>query len=175
MSARRLLGAFVIIALALSVAPPIGAASKTVKGIASYVNPSYGSRYLALPEHKWGRPGFRVMICGPADCVNRTSTDAGPDLPMQRAGRIADMSFRDFATVCGCNPKLKGTVKVTVYYLGKEPFKKLIPSKALPTPPPTDVERYPRDIHYTTVGSQPAVDRFDSYARAFSRGKLVPS
>jgi len=95
----------------------------TRTGTASFVGPSYGSRYLALP----GGPGIRVTICGPAACVTRVSTDAGPDLAMQRAGRIADLSYADFATVCGCRPNVVGLVQVTVDY-----------GRAELTPPPTD-------------------------------------
>lgn len=91
-------------------------------GLASYVAASYGPRYLALPDG----PGLTVTICGPAACVTRTSTDAGPDLAMQRKGRIADLSFADFATVCGCTPRLIGTVEVTIQ------------DGAGVTPPPTD-------------------------------------
>lgn len=93
-----------------------------VSGIASFVGPSYGPEYLALPEG----PGVTVRICGPAACVTRTSTDAGPDLAMQRARRVADLSFADFAEVCGCDPWLVGLTPVTVDY------------GAAPTAPPTD-------------------------------------
>jgi hypothetical protein len=55
-----------------------------------------------------------VYICGPVACVVRTSTDAGPDLAMQRAGRVADLSFADFRRVCGCDPWAVGLVRVTV-------------------------------------------------------------
>jgi hypothetical protein len=79
-------------------------------GVASFMAPKYGRYYLALPN---GR-GHRVTICGPAACVTRVSTDAGPDLAMQRAGRVADVSFWDFATICGCDPWARGLVRVTV-------------------------------------------------------------
>lgn len=91
-------------------------------GTASFVDPSFGPTYLALPQG----PGFTVRICGDAGCVTRTSTDAGPDLAMQRAGRVADLSYRDFAIVCGCDPYVRGLTKVTVEY-GAE----------LPAPPDT--------------------------------------
>ena len=81
-----------------------------LRGVASFMAPAYGAGYLALPAG----PGHRVTICGPAACVTRTSNDAGPDLAMQRRGRVADLSFRDFATVCGCNPWVVGLVRVTV-------------------------------------------------------------
>lgn len=100
-------------------------------GDASYVAPGYGSGYLALPDHRWGRPGIRVRICGPATCSVRTSTDSGPDLPMQRAGRIADLSYVLFGSLCGCDPSTRGTIPVTVERLGRGPEITL---------PPTDTE-----------------------------------
>lgn len=98
--------------------------SPATSGLASFVAPAFGSRYLALPA---GR-GIRVTICGPAGCVTRTSTDAGPDRAMQRAGRIADLSWADFRRICGCDPYLAGLVRVTVRAAGPAV-----------TPPPTDV------------------------------------
>ena len=82
----------------------------SLRGIASFVGPGYGARYLALPS---GR-GHTVRICGPAACVVRTSTDSGPDLAMQRAGRVADLSFHDFGVVCGCDPWVLGLLRVSV-------------------------------------------------------------
>jgi hypothetical protein len=79
-------------------------------GTASFMAPKYGRYYLALPEG----PGHRVTICGRAACVTRISTDAGPDLAMQRAGRVADVAFWDFATICGCDPWAKGLVRARV-------------------------------------------------------------
>jgi hypothetical protein len=90
--------------------PPATPRGHTVQGIASFMPPRYGPRYLALP----GGAGQRVRICGPAACVVRTSTDAGPDKAMQRAGRVADLSHADFAKVCGCDPWIVGLVRVTV-------------------------------------------------------------
>jgi hypothetical protein len=69
----------------------------TRSGIWSYADPSHGPLYLAIPE---GR-GWRVTVCGPLACLERTSTDAGPDLFLQRKGRIGDLSWRDFLAVCG--------------------------------------------------------------------------
>ena len=82
------------------------------RGVASYVAPSYGRRYLALP----GGPGLRVRVCGAAGCVVRVSTDAGPDLAMQRAGRIVDLSWWDWQTVSGLSPA-RGLAPVTVEVL----------------------------------------------------------
>lgn len=102
-----------------------------VRGTASHVGYRFGREYLALPEHRWGRPGIRVQICGAGGCVTRTSTDAGPSLAMQRAGRVADLNAWDFETVCGI-PASRGLCEVEVHYGGdgnQEP---------VPTPPATD-------------------------------------
>lgn len=96
-----------------------------ITGIASYVGAFLGDRYLALPE---GR-GVRVRICAGDRCIVRTSTDAGPDLAMQRRGRVADVSYRDFAWLCRCHPPDVGLVPVTVTRLGPGV-----------TPPPTETE-----------------------------------
>lgn len=107
-----------------------------VMGIASFMDPSYGADYLALPEG----PGHTVTICGPAACVTRVSTDAGPDKAMQRKGRVADLSFHDFKIVCGCDPWQKGLVKVTVEYGGTQA-----------TIPPTDSLAVPRRVRLSCV------------------------
>lgn len=49
--------------------------------------------YVAIPIG----PGHRIRICGPADCVDVTSTDAGPNHKMLVAGRIADLALRSTA------------------------------------------------------------------------------
>jgi hypothetical protein len=103
----------------------VPAAAGTISGLASFVAPSYGPRYLALPDG----PGITARICGPVACVVRTSTDAGPDRAMQRAGRVADLSFRDFAAVCGCDPWAVGLVRVVV--------------TPIPEPPPTSTRETP--------------------------------
>ena len=86
---------------------------KVRTGIAS----TYGNGYdgwLALPEG----PGIRVRICGPAACIIRVSNDAGPDLAMQRKGRIVDLSGPDFNRICGCRWQTVGLLRgVTVEYL----------------------------------------------------------
>ena len=106
-----------------------GGAPHLIAGTASHVGTQFGRHYLALPEHRWGRPGIRVTICGVA-CVTRTSTDAGPDLAMQRAGRVADLNWYDFAIACGveAGEPDPGLCAVTVAYLGPQM-----------TLPPTDV------------------------------------
>ena len=74
----------------------------SITGIASFVPPSWGARYLALP----GGRGITVRICGAAACIVRVSTDAGPDRAMQRApyDRVADLSWWDWQTVSGLSP-----------------------------------------------------------------------
>lgn len=67
------------------------------QGILAYADPAYGPLYLALREPR----GTVVEICGPADCLTRTSTDFGPVLPLWQAGRIADVSAADFPRICG--------------------------------------------------------------------------
>jgi hypothetical protein len=88
---------------------------------ASHVGTQFGDRYLALPEHRWGQTGLLVEICGDGGCVTRRSTDAGPDLAMQRAGRVADLNAWDFERVCGC-PASAGLATVTVEYLREVPL-----------------------------------------------------
>jgi hypothetical protein len=105
-------------------------AARSVKGTASHYGAACIEGCLALPEHRWGRPGIRVQVCGPAGCITRTSTDAGPSLEMQRAGRVVDLARNDFERVCGC-PWSVGLVAVTVRYGGAV-------DGAVPTPPATD-------------------------------------
>lgn len=85
-----------------------------VGGTASHVGTRFGDRYLALPEG----PGVLVEVCGNAACVTRRSTDAGPDLAMQRQGRVVDLNAYDFERVCGC-PASVGLIEVTVEYLAE--------------------------------------------------------
>lgn len=66
-------------------------------GIVNYSTPSFGRWYLAIPAG----PGVRVRICGPGGCLDRTSTDAGPSLERQRAGRIADLNWIDWQAISG--------------------------------------------------------------------------
>ena len=58
-------------------------------------------------------PGVRVLICGAGGCAVRTSTDAGPSLAMQRAGRIVDLDVPTFEAVCGV-PWTRGLCRVSV-------------------------------------------------------------
>ena len=79
-----------------------------VAGVASTYGPGWDG-WLALPEG----PGVRVRICGAGGCLVRTSTDAGPSLAMQRAGRIVDLDVPTFEAVCGV-PWTRGLCRVTV-------------------------------------------------------------
>ena len=108
--------AAVVLALALSHAVPDRAPhavtetrQKAIRGLASYMPERYGSRYLALPRG----PGVRVRICGKGGCLTMTSTDAGPDRAMQRAGRVADIGVLAWERICGV-PRSRGLCKVTI-------------------------------------------------------------
>lgn len=85
-------------------------------GTASHMGSTQGPGYLALPEG----PGHAVTICGikTGRCINRTSTDAGPDLEMQRAGRVADLYRGDLFYLCAVGPQEAdpGLCRVTVEY-----------------------------------------------------------
>ena len=107
-------------------------------GLASFVEPAYGPRYLALPDGH----GVTVRICGPAGCVVRTSTDAGPDRAMQRARRVADLSFVDFRHLCGCDPWSVGLLRVTV--------------TAIPSPPSPSVGSHPARVACPVGGQCPS-------------------
>ncbi len=75
----------------------VGSAIVAARGTWAYANASHGPRYLAIPEG----PGWIVEVCGPLGCLERVSTDAGPELWLQRAGRIGDLSSADFRAICG--------------------------------------------------------------------------
>ena len=83
----------------------------SLTGLASFVDPSFGRRYLALPSG----PGHLARICSRIHrCVWRRSTDAGPSLQRQREGRIADVSYGDFRWLCACDPWAVGILPVVV-------------------------------------------------------------
>jgi len=101
----------------------------TLQGTWSYADPAYGPHYLAIPNG----PGWRVTICGPAACLERVSTDAGPVLPLQREGRIGDLSAVMFETLCGMTPAQRVAVGLcpgTVTILGRAPAKATLPPTA---------------------------------------------
>ena len=87
------------------------ASGRVVSGVASRMGPAFPSSYLALPRGA----GITVRICGAGGCVTMRSTDAGPDLAMQRAGRVADLSDAVWQAVCGL-PLSAGLCKVAVTY-----------------------------------------------------------
>jgi len=70
----------------------------------------YGANYLALP----GGRGLHVRICA-AMCLHLVSNDAGPDLAMQREGRVADIGVLNWERICGV-PRSRGLCRVTVEY-----------------------------------------------------------
>jgi transcriptional regulator with XRE-family HTH domain len=80
-----------------------------LRGVATWMPERYGSRYLALPSGA----GHRVRICGAGGCLVITSTDSGPSLAMQRAGRIADIGVRSWEGICGL-PRSRGVCRVTI-------------------------------------------------------------
>jgi hypothetical protein len=91
---------------------PTATVTAVQRGTASTYGPAFGSDWLAVPQG----PGVRVRVCGAARCIERVSTDAGPDLSQQRAGRIVDLSVRDFELVTGLD-WTRGLAPVTVEVL----------------------------------------------------------
>lgn len=90
---------------------PTAATGRVVRGIASRMGLGFPPSYLALP----GGRGATVTVCGAGGCATIRSTDAGPDLAMQRAGRVADLSDAVWARVCGL-PLSAGLCRVSVEY-----------------------------------------------------------
>ena len=76
-------------------------------GLASFYDAGFTA--MRLPK------GTVVRICGAGGCRTMRSTDAGPDLAMQRAGRVADLSDAVWMAVCGL-PLSAGLCRVTVRY-----------------------------------------------------------
>jgi len=106
-----------------------GSLARGRTGILAYASRAHGATYLAIPIG----PGHRVTICAAATgrCLERTSTDAGPNRERLQAGRIADVSFVDFAWLCSCDPAAVGTIRGSW---------RLASSAHAVTPPPTDVQ-----------------------------------
>ena len=118
------------------------------EGTWAYAKPSHGARYLAIPEG----PGWIVQVCGPLDCCERVATDAGPELWLQRAGRIGDLSFVDFGRACG--PLSAGLCRGSYTILGAadqhpddppshpaDDEMRVEDGGPAPTLPPTDMEK----------------------------------
>lgn len=78
-------------------------------GIASWMPARFGENYLALPAGA----GHIVRICGAARCLVMVSTDSGPDLAMQRAGRVADIGVVAWEYLTGL-PRSRGLAGVTI-------------------------------------------------------------
>jgi hypothetical protein len=87
-----------------------------------------GSRspYVAIPLG----PGIRIRVCGPADCITVTSTDAGPNRASLLAGRIMDLDIGRWERVCGMPARF-----------GLCPGSWVRVGASSPTLPPTDVVR----------------------------------
>jgi len=102
-------------------------ATVIVSGVASWMPEQYGDDYLALPDGA----GQTVTICA-ARCKTMTSTDAGPDRAMQRAGRVADIGVKAWEYICGV-PRSRGLCRVTVDYGG--PVATLPPTDTMPPRP----------------------------------------
>jgi hypothetical protein len=85
----------------------------TRTGTASTYGPGWEG-WIAWPDG----PGWRLRVCGPGGCVVVVTTDAGPDLAMQRAGRIVDLDVATFEHVAGAS-WTTGLTKVKVTVLGR--------------------------------------------------------
>jgi hypothetical protein len=85
----------------------------TRTGTASTYGPGWEG-WIAWP----GGPGWKLRVCGPGGCATVVTTDSGPDLAMQRAGRIVDLDVATFERVAG-GPWTIGLTKVTVTVLSR--------------------------------------------------------
>ena len=85
--------------------------SPVLRGRASWVRASLGSRYLAARMPK----GTVLRICGPLACTTGVVMDYGPSKRLH-PDRIVDLSRVRFARVCG-DPILLGTCRVRVRIL----------------------------------------------------------
>ena len=100
--------AVVLLLLGFLASGPTLASDHELRGKASWVRASLGSRYLAMRIPK----GSRVHICGQRGCVDRTVNDYGPSKRIH-PDRIADLSRHDFAAICG-HPETLGVCPVVV-------------------------------------------------------------
>lgn len=87
---------------------PSASAVSVREGLASWMPERYGPDYLALPIG----PGHRVELCGPGGCITMVSTDSGPDLASQRAGRVADIGVLAWERLSGV-PRSFGLCPIT--------------------------------------------------------------
>lgn len=83
-------------------------------GLASTYGAGWSEWWVALPDG----PGWRFRVCGAGGCRELVSHDAGPDLAMQREGRIVDLPIGAFEDVCGV-PWRMGLCQVTLTILGR--------------------------------------------------------
>jgi len=97
-------------------AAPSTSKRSTRTGIASTYGPGWRG-WIAWPLG----PGWMLRICGPGGCAVVVTTDAGPDLAMQREGRIVDLDVTTFERVAGV-PWTVGLIKVRVTVIGKVPM-----------------------------------------------------
>jgi hypothetical protein len=79
-------------------------------GDASTYGPGWDG-WTAIPEG----PGYRIRVCGPADCAELLTTDAGPDQRIH-PDRVVDLDVPTFEDVCGV-PWRMGTCPVSVTIL----------------------------------------------------------
>jgi hypothetical protein len=96
-------------------AVPSSSRGSTRTGIASTYGPGWRG-WIAWPQG----PGWMLRICGPGGCAVVVTTDAGPDLAMQRQGRIVDLDVKTFERVAGASWTV-GLTKVHVTVLGRVP------------------------------------------------------
>lgn len=96
-----------------SSSPQRSDSAPTVAGIASTYGPGWDG-WIAWPSG----PGWRLRVCGPGGCIVVVTTDAGPDLAMQRAGRVVDLDVATFELVAGTDWTV-GLTRVTVTVLGR--------------------------------------------------------
>lgn len=102
-------------ALAASSSAPSSPKRITRFGIASTYGPGWKG-WIAWPQG----PGWRLRVCGAGGCAVVVTTDAGPDLAMQREGRIVDLDITTFERVAGTSWTI-GLTKVKVTVLGRVP------------------------------------------------------
>lgn len=102
--------------LEASRAAPSSSKGSARTGIASTYGPGWKG-WIAWPQG----PGWMLRVCGAGGCAVVVTTDAGPDLAMQRQGRIVDLDVDTFERVAGV-PWTVGLSKVRVTVLGRVPL-----------------------------------------------------